>query len=155
MTFPTPAIMPARMVALRWLTSVAPSVQAGKSILTPLESWAGNIFVTASHIRSDPDWYTTVRDNMIQFDIWGRPSPEGQYRGVPLNECDSLAEFLQDQTIHFNPLVVPASGNYAEVHVKDAYVTDSASALAEKPPGATVSLGRARLTVCFVYTILN
>lgn len=155
MTIPLPAIMPSRSVALRWLASVIPTLQAGKSLLTPIESWASNIFATVSAITSGADSYTPVRDRHVQIDIWGRPAPEGQYRGVPLNQCDSIAEYLEDQTIHFNPLVIPASGNYAAVHLSDAYVTDSASALAEKPPGATVSLGRARLTICFVYKIAN
>lgn len=153
MTIPTPAIPPARMVALRWLAAVIPDLQAGKALLTPIESWTDDVFVTASFIRSDVDMYVPVHDNMVQFDIWGRPSPEGQYRGVPLNRCDSIAEFLKDQTIHFNPLLIDMTGNYADVHLSDAYVSDMASAVAEKPPGAVVALGRARLTVCFVYKI--
>lgn len=153
MMIPTPAIPPARMVAFRWLDSVLPGQQAGRALLTPVESWTGEIFVTASHISSEIDMYVPVRNNMIQFDIWGRPSPEGQYRGVPINRCDSIAEYLQDQAIHFNPLLIDMIGNYADVHLSDVYVSDMASAVAEKPPGAVVALGRARLTVCFVYKI--
>lgn len=156
MTIPTPAIAPARMIALRWLAAMIPDLQAGRSLLTPVESWTDDVFVTASHIRSETDMYVPVRDNMIQFDIWGRPSPEGQYRGVPLNRCDSIAEYLTQQTIHFNPLLIGMSGtNYSDVYLSDAYTTDMASAVAEKPPGALVALGRARLTVCFVYKIPN
>jgi hypothetical protein len=156
MTIPVPAIPSPRMVALRWLAALLPDLQAGKSLLTPVESWNDDVFATVSFIRSEINHYVPVHDAMIQFDIWGRPSPDGQYRGVPLNRCDAIAEFLIDQTIHFNPLLIDmAATNYADVHLSDAYATDMNSAVAERPPGALVALGRARLTVCFVYKIPN
>lgn len=151
---PTPATPTPQAVALAWLASVIPTLQAGKGLLTPITSWQSSIFATVSTVVDRPDPYVPVRDPDVQIDIWGRPSPDGQYRGVPVNQCGSIAEFLHDRTVHFNPLVIPASGNYASVYVGDAYTSDMGSAYAEKPPGATVSLARAQITICFAYKIL-
>lgn len=141
------------MIALRWLAEVAPDLQAGKALLTPIESWDSNIFATVSSIPLAVPVYPPVQERSVQIDVWGRPSPEGQYRGVPLNQCDSIVEYLHECVQHFNPLVIDMSPQYRIIHLGEAETTDMASAYAEKPPGATVSLARARLTINFVYTI--
>jgi hypothetical protein len=156
-TIPLPAIAPARLVASRWLATIIPDLQTGKGLLTPIESWASDVYATLSYISGEPDIYVPVHDNHVQIDVWGRPAPEGQYRGVPLNRCNAIVNYIQEMTMpgNFNPLVIDMSGNYRDVHLSDAYVTDMGEAVSERPAGATVALSRARLTVCFVYKVLD
>lgn len=162
MTIPVPAAPSARMVALKWLSVLIPDLQAGKSLLTPVESWADDVFCTVHHIPSVQDQYVPIRDEMIQFDIWGRPSPSQQYRGLPHNRCDAIVEYLYDNVVHFNPLRIDFSMvKYADVELSDAYLTEKSASTADRPQGATaatgaatVALSRARLTACFVYKIV-
>lgn len=154
-TLPGPAIPGPRTVARRWLAAVLPDLQTGKGLLTPVESWDSDIYATLSYVHTDPDHYTPVRDSKVQIDIWGRPRSAEHPRSVPVDECGAVAQYLQDLTIHFNPLFIDMSGtNYANVHLADAYVNDMADADREKPAGSVVALARARVTICFVYKVL-
>ena len=161
MTIPTPAIPSVQMVALKWLGLQIPDLQAGRSLLTPTESWAGDIFATVSMIPSIPDSYVPVHDEKVQIDVWGRPSPNQQYRGVPKERCNAIVNHLEYLAQHSTPLVIDfPSSNYASVDLSYLEPEEKSLAVAEKPGvsaqvgSATVALSRARLTVCFVYKVL-
>lgn len=160
MTIPTPAIPPVRLIAKRWLAHVLPSLQTGNALLTPVESWADDVFATVSMISGPVDAYVPVNDARVQIDVWGRPSPSQQYRGVPINRCDAIVNHLEYAALHSTPLLIDFSAsNYANADLSYVEPEEKSAAVSERPGGgtdtgiATVALSRARLTVCFVYKI--